>query len=238
MKKIFAFAFVVSILSGCDKDDEVYSLGNALNVPVQNLVSISSISKPQLEADSLGITVIEVKLHPEADSFAKNIYFTTSKGLFLNGRQADSVRANSNGIATISLLSNDFGTANIRVQSKQIQVDGIVNFTPSLPDDMLMTADNYIGDTLQSFTVTNKLFRNPGRGKVSDPVKVFYSVVPDVPGSPDLVYPPFAFSSGKETAITILNPLRALGRYRVHAKTVAASAPTDTIRRSILLTIQ
>lgn len=238
MKYLLLFFFILCLLTSCERDDEVYSSGNTDGVQITTLLRISSISKIQIEADSLTITTIEIALHPEADSSARNIFFTTSRGLFSNGRQSDSIRANSYGIAKIDLISNEFGDARITIQSKSVLIDTSIVFQQSLADDMLMSADKYVGDTTESFTIYNSLFRNPGRGKISDPLKVFYSITADNVSSPALIFPPFSFSANKTSSIEILNPLKGKGRYKIEAKTVSASNINDTIRRNIFIEIQ
>ena len=226
------------LIFSCKKDDDIYSQGNAGGPPVSTLIQIVKVSKTTLEADSATVSTIEVNIHPETDSTSRVIFFTTTLGNFLNGKTSDTARADAYGHASVSLLSNSTGTANIRARVKFVTVDTTVNFTQALPDDMLMTADKYIGDTNAVFTVSNNLFRNSGRGKVTDPVKVFYSVTPELLTSPPLIYPQFAFSTGRRASIIILNPAKGKGNYRIDSKVVSALVPTDTIRRSITITIQ
>lgn len=234
MKYLFIVFFLIFI--SCKKDDKVYSLGNEDGAQLSSLIHVSNISKIQVQADSLTTTTIEISINPEADSIAKNILLTTSLGTFPSGSNKDTLRANSYGIAKVDLLSNVFGTAMITVQSKSIVVDTNIVFQQSLPDDILMVADKYVGNNTDTFIITTSLFRNPGRGQVSDPVKIFYVITPENPNSPALVYPQFSFSTTKKSTITILNPLKGKGNYKIEAKTVSAN--NDTLSRNISIKIQ
>jgi hypothetical protein len=242
MKTLIYFATLITAITvfifSCKKDDDIYSQGNPGGTSVSTLIKIVKVSKTILDADSASVSIIEVNIHPETDSASRIMIFTTTLGSFLNGKTSDTARADAYGHAFVSLLSNSTGTANIRARVKFVTVDTTVTFTQALPDDMLMTADKYIGDTNAVFTITNNLFRNSGRGKVTDPVKVFYSVTPELLTSPPLIYPQFAFSTGRRASIIILNPAKGKGNYRVDSKVVSALAPTDTIRRNVTITIQ
>lgn len=226
------------LIFSCKKDDDIYSQGNAGGPPVSTLIQIVKVSKTTLEADSATVSTIDININPETDSASRVIIFTTTLGNFLNGKTSDTARADAYGHASVSLLSNTTGTANVTARVKFVTVGTAVTFTQALPDDMLMTSDKYIGDTNAVFTISNNLFRNSGRGKVTDPVKVFFSITPDLPSSPTLIYPQFGFSTGRKTSITVLNPAKGKGNYRVDSRVVSATSPTDTIRRSITITIQ
>jgi len=242
MKPLISSAILITVVTAfifsCKKDDDIYSQGNPGATGVSAIIQISKLSKITLDADSADITVIEVNIHPETDSASRVIFFTTTLGNFLNGKIMDTVRADAHGHGSVYLLSNSAGAAKVTARVKYVVVDTTITFTQALPDDMLMTADKYIGDTNAVFTVSNALFRNAGRGKVTDPVKVFYTITPELLTSPALIYLQFAFSVGRKTSITILNPAKGKGNYRVDSKTVSAVAPTDTIRRNIVITIQ
>jgi hypothetical protein len=237
MKKILVYLSMLCFsVAACKRDDEVYSVGNEKGPPISGLLAIKSISRIQLEADSTTTTVIEFTVNTEADSANRYISLQTSLGKFLNGRTTDTLRINADGTAKASLLSNTTGTAMISARVKSINVDTTVSFTPSLPDDMLLSANNYVTDTTGSIMVSADLFRNPGRGNVSDPVKTFFTVTSLSGSTQALVYPQFAFSSNKSASITISNPFKATGQFRVDAKT--PSAQGDTIRRNLVFTIQ
>jgi hypothetical protein len=237
MKKLLILLSILSLFfSSCHRDDEVYSAGNGSAAITSDLLAIKSISRTQIEADSAASTVIEFKVNIEADSANRYISLQTSLGKFLSGKTTDTVRADAYGIAKAALLSAVPGTAMVTAKVKSVVVDTSVNFTPSLPDDMLLSASNYVADTTGNIVISADLFRNPSRGIVSDPVKVFYAVSSLSGATPPLVYPQFAFSSNKSASITISNPFKATGQFRVDAKT--PSAQGDTIRRNLVFTIQ
>jgi hypothetical protein len=228
-------AFVLSI-TACKKDDDVYAAGNPDATPTSTLLSIKSVSKTSIEADTASITTIEAAILPETDSNARAVIFSTTLGNFKNGKTSDTVKANAYGIAVTNLLSNTAGTAKISLRVKSVMVDTTVTFTQALPDDMLMTADRYVGDSAASFTIFNPLFRNPGRGKPTDPVKVFYTITPIGAALPVLVYPPFAFSINRQASIVITNPQKVKGEYIVEAQTISANG--STLRRTVTIKIQ
>lgn len=237
MKKLFLFLSILCfVFAACDRDDEVYSAGNKNATATSDLLKIKSISRLQTEADSAATIVFEYKLNIEADSVNRYVLLQTSLGNFLNGKAIDTVRADAYGIAKASLLSPKSGTAIITARLKSVVIDTSVTFTPALPDDMLLSANNYVLDTNSNIIVSADLFRNPGRGIVSDPVKVSFSVSSLSGATQTLIYPSFAFSSDKKAVITIANPFKATGQFKVDAKT--PSAQGDTIRRNLVFTIQ
>lgn len=239
MQKIYFFILGYTFFFiGCKKEDDVYSVGNPSGVPLADIIKITSVSKLTLEADSLTFSTIEVMINPEASSSNRKVAFTTTNGVFLNGKTTDSVIVNSSGVARVSLLSSKAGVAIVAAKISSYTRDTVINFTASLPDDMLMSASKYVLDTTESFTVTNKLFRNPGKGKVTDPVKVFYEVTPEIINTGSLIYSQFAFSANRETSISISNPFKLKGRFIVTSKTVSASGNSDTLKRSFIIEIK
>ena len=79
------------------------------------------------------------------------------------------------------LTSKKTGKSDIRATVKSYTIDTMVVFQPALPQDLMVSADLYVVDTTQSVKITALLSRDPFKGQVSDPVKVFYAVTPDNP---------------------------------------------------------
>jgi hypothetical protein len=220
---------------GCKKEDDMYSTGNREAVPLSEIISFISVSPVQLEADSATACTINVQIHPETASGNRNVKFITDNGVFANGDTMQIVTANSEGKASARLVSNIPKKTIVRVKVLDaFVIDTAITFTPALPDDMLLSADTYQGDTSTQFRITSELFRNPQRGKVSDPVKVLFSVVA-LDTTINLVYPIFAFSADQAATITLLNPFHAGGRFNVTAKTPTAAG--DSLTRTILVIV-
>lgn len=222
----------------CNKEDDIYSPGNSQGTPISDIIKITNVSRLTIEADTLTVSVIEVEIHPEASEDNRKIAFSTSLGNFQNGKNTDTITVNASGKATISLLSGVTGIALVSAKVSSYSVDTTITFTTSLPDDMLIEASKYVIDSSETITITSQLFRNPGRGKVSDPVKIYYDIIPDGGGVSPLIYPSFAFSKNREALVKISNPLNWKGRYQVVSKTISAQSPSDTIQRSLFIQIK
>jgi hypothetical protein len=201
------------------------------------IVRISSLSAKSVEADSVSTCLITVQLASTLSPGENAVVFYTNLGQFPNGLTRDTAVADADGVAVMPLTSDAAGDAMIRAAIDEITVDTSIGFTPALPDDMLCTANQYTGPDSVDFIMTCNLYRNPGRGKVTDPIKVLFSFTPAVGNnaSPALLVPSFANSGGGIITNNIQNPYRDTGTF-----VIQAAAPLDngsTLYRSVTLII-
>ncbi len=235
MKFLLLF-FAALLFFGCIKrDDDLYSVGNPIGAQVADIIKITSVSKTGIEADNVTSSVITIKINPETDTLARMISVTTSLGTFQNGKTADIVTADANGIATVTLISPKPGITSFSAKIKSWSIDTTVTFIPALPDDMLVSVDNSVVDTNASITITDVLTRNPFRGSISDPCKVSFIVMPAL-GSAALVCTPFSLSADKKATATITNPTHVKGSFQVQAATMSSKG--DTLKRMANFIIQ
>lgn len=235
--KFFLLLSICGMGLACEKvDDDKYVLNNPNGITASEIIMITGLDKDSVEADGESRQAIYLKIHPEADLSSRQVRLTTTLGQFVNGRQTDTIIPNASGKATFYLTSNIPGMARVYVQIKNIVIDTLFQFKPALPQDMILTAAKYVIDTSETVSVTASLFRNSFKGKVSDPVKVFYTVTPDVPQSAPLIYPAFDFTQAGKSTIMIANPYFLKGRFKVQATTLGANF--DTIRRELFIRIQ
>jgi hypothetical protein len=231
---LFILLFIAG-LDSCKKDDDVYALNNPRGIQLNSIISFKSLSAISLEADGVSQSLIAIQINPETDPAFRQIMLTTTIGNFSNGRQTDTITANGSGIALFTLSSTKTGKAKITAAVKSYTVDTAVFFQPALPQDLLLTADLYVLDTTQSVKVTTLLSRDPFKGVVSDPVKVFYSVIPDNPQPESLIYPGFDYSNQEKSTIIISNPFLLTGGFKVEATTLSANGVS--LKKSININI-
>lgn len=221
------------LLGGCERDDEIFDLNSNGGVPLGNVIKFSGVSSGSVLADSLSFTLIKVQVSQNADSLYRSVVLTTTLGVFANNNDTITLPVNALGEAAVQLISDKPGTAQIRATVKNIPIDTTVVFTPALPEDMILSADDYLLDTTQSINVTSTLFRNTGIP--SDNLKVLFKATADTAGR-FLVVPPFAFSNNGTASVTITNPFHYRDWFTIEAKT--ASAKGDTLVRTIRVRIQ
>jgi hypothetical protein len=195
----------------------------------------NSLSALSVEADSVSTCRITVQL---GQTSPIAVVFYTNLGLFPNGLSKDTALADAEGMAFMPLLCGTAGDAMISAVYDGTTIDTSINFTPALPDDMLCTANQYSGPDSVDFDMTCVLSRNPGRGKVTDPIKVLFTFTPamDSTGGPALIVPAFANSAGSVVTDSIENPYRNTGSF-----VIQASAPLDngsTLYRSVTVIIK
>ena len=218
----------------CKRDDDVYSINAANGPQLNDIIRFSSISRMQLDADSTTESTITVRLDPEVAP--TSIVFKTSKGVFDNGDTTQTIASNSQGIASVNILGDKTGTARVSATVKTYKIDTALTFIPALPDDIIVTADAYTVDTSVSINIITTLVRNPGRGKVSAPLKVYYATVQVDSNTQKLVFPPFSFTKQDQGTAAINNPFKVNTSFTFQAKVVSASG--DTLRRNVFLRIQ
>lgn len=220
-------------LSACERDEELFDLNSRNGVPLSNVIKFSNISSGSVLADSMSFTLIKVQVSQNADSLYRSVVLTTTLGTFPNNTNTITLPINALGEASVQLISDKPGTAQIRATVKNVPIDTTVVFIPALPDDMTLTADDYTLDTTQSINVTARLFRNIGLP--SDNLKVLFKATGDNPTN-FLVVPPFAFSNNGTASVTISNPFHYKDWFTIEAKT--ASAKGDTLVKTIRVRIQ
>jgi hypothetical protein len=227
----------ILILSGqaCQKDDDRYAVGTNNGIALAQVIAFTQVSPTNLEADSASLCTISVKIDRHASASNRNVRFYTDCGLFTNGDTVQIITANSEGNATAYLLSDKARKANIRVSvMNTYTIDTVINFLPARPDDLLLVADSYEGETDTNFQITSSLYRDPQRGLPSDPMKVLFTVVP-LDTNINLIYPAFSLTENQVATITLENPFEVSGRFSVTAKTAAAIG--DSISRTIQIRI-
>ncbi|MCO5947121.1 hypothetical protein [Mucilaginibacter flavidus] len=236
MKNIaYLLLCVLALATACKRDDDVYTIGNKNGIQSAGLFKIAGISSLQQEADTESLIAIKLKISGNADTVSHTIHLSTTLGAFVDGKASTTIIANSLGEATAFLKSGKTGIAQLTFSVQNLSIDTVVTFIAAQPDDILLAADLYSGDTSTSFNLTTTLSRNPGKGIVSDPVKVWYTVSPSAPGA-TLVCPAYASSaSGVATAI-VNNPYKITGTFTIQAKTVNGAG--DTLRKSVILLVK
>lgn len=221
------------LLSACERDEDLFDLNSKDGVPLANVIKFATISSGTVLADSVSFALIKVQVSQNADSVNRSVVLTTTLGAFPNNSNTITLPVNALGEASVQLISDKPGTAQLRATVKNIPVDTTIVFLPALPDDMILRADNYVVDTLHSITVTSQLFRNTGF--TSDNLKVLFKATPDNAGN-ILVLPPFAYSNNGTASVTISNPFHYRDWFTIEAKT--ASAKGDTLVKTIRVRIQ
>ena len=227
---------LILVLDSCKKDEDVYSLNNPDGVKLKSIIYFSSLSATSLEADGVSQSLVNIQINPEADPGSRQIILSTTTGNFANGRSTDTITANAAGQASFVLTSKKTGKSDIRATVKSYTVDTMVVFQPALPQDLMVSADLYVVDTTQSVKITTLLSRDPFKGQVSDPVKVFYAVTPDNPQPGTLIWPDFDYSDQGKSTITVSNPFLLKGGFKIEATTLSASG--TSLKQSVHIIIR
>jgi hypothetical protein len=191
-------------------------------VPVDTVIHITALSAPTLEADSVSTCLITVQLHPTTTPRENFVVFNTTLGQFPNGQKTDTAAVDVYGVAVLPLLSNTVGSALISATVDAISVDATVSFIPALPDGMYCVATPSMGSDSINFQLICDLYRNPGRGKVTDPIQVSFSLLPPVTGNygaPMLSYPPVATSISGVVTDSVKDPFYNKGSFVIVAAT-------------------
>ncbi len=223
------FGFLPLLFFACQKDPD--NIGDKGGTTVSGIIAIKSLSALQVEADSATPCQIAVQINPNTDSVSRSVIFTTSNGTFSNSTMSDTVTPDANGIATASFVSNIPGDAKVTADLQSYIVDTVIEFTPALPDRMLVTSSAYTGRSSDTITIDCDLFRNITKGKVSDPVEVSFKQSPSSSPGQGLVFAPFAASAAGKASVMIFNPYQITGTFQLIASTPADSGGTlvDTV---------
>lgn len=223
------------LIVSCKRDDDVYTIGGKNGQAPTRFLTITTLSATQQEADTASLITINLQIAANADSASHTITINTSLGKFSNGKATGTITAGADGKASISLHSGTLGNAQLSFTAKNITVDTTIKFIAALPEDMLLTADKYSGDSTSTFGLSTTLVRNTGKGIVTDPVKVFYSVRPASPGA-TLVLPTFSESIKGTADCIVSNPYKVKGRFTIMAASPKAGG--DTLRKYITLIVK
>lgn len=235
--KMMMYILALVVLTSCTKEeDDEYALNNPDGFSANSLIYFKHIDSLNIEADGVTYSTIAVQIHPETDTQYRQISLKTTAGKFSNGRTTDTITVNAEGVGYFSITSNVPKRARISAMVRSYSIDTIIDFRPALPDALSISADNFVVNTTQSVSVTTTLIRDSFRGTVSDPIKVFYVVKPLTSQSYPLIFPDFAVSSQGASVITISNPFKITGDFKVEAKTLSASK--DTIRKQLTFRIE
>jgi hypothetical protein len=228
--KIRYFVLLSLVLYSCIKEDDYYSLNNPDGLKIESIFYFGEIKSTNIEADGISKYQMKIHVHPESTAENREIALETSLGLFPNGKNTDSIVVDANGEGIIYLNSTIPGEAKITAKVKTFVIDTTVNFIPSLPHDLLISLDKYQIDSSQSIEITTLLFRDPFFGEISNPVKIYYSVISDTIQPSSLIFPAISQSEDNLSTVTITNPFYLKGDFKVEVKTL--SSKSDTIRRT------
>lgn len=235
-KNIIIFLALVFLVISCQKQDDLYSTQNPIGPQIGDIISFQTVSSNQTDADGVSLCTIKVKINPEADAANRAVVFkVTGSARFTNGNSIDTINANTQGFAIASFYNNKEEAVQLKASVLTYIIDTTVSFVKALPDDMVLTADDYVLDTGQAVHLTSRLYRNAGRGEATDGAKVFFTITP-LDTAINFIYQPFSFSKNQVAADTAINPFRVGGRFRVDSKTVSALG--DTLRKTINIIVR
>ncbi len=234
---LIAAACCLLCMASCKKEDDEYRRGGDDGPAISSLIRFTEITPGVLPADTVSTAKITIAIDAQADSASRYVTFHTTGGLFGNEDTVQTVQVNAYGIGTVLMHGHTAGRAMVRAEVRGIAIDTAIILSPARPQDMQLVADKYTGDTTDSFTVTASLFRAIDKGKVSDPSRVYFSVISNDTSANKLIIPRFADSEAGKASITIRNPFGTKGKYTIQAVT-AFDNTSDSIRREIAIVIQ
>ncbi len=224
-------AFTFLLFASCEKQDDLYSQQNPLGPQIGDIISFQTVSSSTVDADGASLCTIKVKINPEADAANRAVVFkVTGTAKFTNGDTMVTIAANTQGFATASFYNTKAEAVQVKASILTYVVDTAINFKMALPDDMQLTASNYVLDSSQTVHITAKLLRNAGRGVATDGAKVFFKIIP-LDTVINFIYQPFQFAQNQIAADTATNPFKAGGRFKIETRTVSAIG--DTLLKSI-----
>lgn len=223
---------IMSFFSGCDKDDDVYTINHNQGPAVGSLISFKSISELMAEADGESFISVVMNIHAETAEKIRGVKITSSIGTFSNGETSDSIGADATGQVEFQIKSDTPGQARVSATVKNVTVDTILTFEPALPHDIAVTFDKYVAAATDNIIVTCELKRLPFKGEVSDPISVSFEVIPETSGTGNesLVYPEFVYSEENKAVITISNPFELTGGFFLEASSMSADGEVITNR--------
>lgn len=212
--KLFISAMALFLFAGCVHQDDYYNGGDKMKT-VGDFFTIENISDTVALADSLSTVLIKVKVKTNNSDTSRNVTFQTSLGKFSNGTQEISVKTTSVGFASATLFSNEQGDATVTVTDLNLIIDTIVHFRQAPPDDLILTANEYVVDSTQTISLTCFALRD--RGVVTDGVKINFKVVDKLDSSLSLVVNPISFTKARKAVVTVSNPFHLHGKFIAEA---------------------
>lgn len=210
----YLFALCCLLSQACKKDDDIYSVGSKNSTSVDQIIKVTNVSENTIPADLLSKSIISLHITPDALAANRVVTLSTTLGKFANGEKTTSVSADAYGNTQFSISSGEPGIAVITASVKSVSITQQITFISAMPDDLILSADKYLLDPTGSANITVKLFRNPGSGTVSDPVKVNFSISGP---SDNLVIAPFSYSANGTATAVLANPFGAKGTFLLTA---------------------
>lgn len=235
---ILIIGTVLLCMSSCQKQDDLYSQQNPIGPQIGDIISFQTVSSTNVDADGVSLCTVKVKINPEADAANRAVVFkVTGNAKLTNGDTVQTITANTQGFATASFYNAKAETVQLKASVLTYSIDTDINFKTALPDDMQLTADDYVLDsaTAQPVVITAKLLRNAGRGLVTDGAKVFFKITP-LDTAINFIYQPFQYAQNQIAVDTATNPFKVGGRFRIETKTVSAIG--DTLFKSINIIVR
>ncbi len=231
-------ASILLLIVSCDKQDDLFSQQNPIGPQIGDIISFQTVSSTTIDADGVSLCTIKVKINPEADAANRAVVFkVTGSAKLTNGDTIQTITANTLGFATASFYNTKAEAVQLKASVLNYSIDTAINFKTALPDDMQLTADNYVLDsaTAQPVVITAKLLRNAGRGLVTDGAKVFFKITP-LDTTINFIYQPFQYAQNQIAVDTATNPFKVGGRFRIETKTVSAIG--DTLIKTINIIVK
>lgn len=222
------------LFTACEKDDDIYSQGSKDATEIDQILSITAISDSTITADGQTTSKISLKITQDAGLSNRTVMLSTDLGVFSNGEATETVTVDAYGNGQFQISSNKTGKATIMATLKNTKVRTMINFIPALPNDMLISADKYVLNPQESANITVALSRDPGKGVVSDPVKVSFSIIGT--NADLLIIPPFARSDSGAANVALSNPFGIKGNFAITAS--AVNQDNTPFSRTIRIQIQ
>jgi len=204
------------------------TIGNPKATPLSDIIHFSKVTD-SATADSENSALITVHINPISDSMQRQITIRTTLGHFPNNDTTMNLTVDGYGDVNVPLVSSKAGLALIRASTGQYSVDTSIVFSIALPDDMTLVSDKYVIDATVTASLTCSLFRN--NGQPTDPIKVWFQVIPDSIGLSPLIAPAFVYTTNHTGTTSLSNPYHSQGWFTVTAYTLLTA--TDTLKRNI-----
>ncbi|CAC9975938.1 hypothetical protein [Flavobacterium panici] len=234
--KVLKAILVIAVFISCDRQDDEFAINNSNGFLPESIIHFKKIDLANVEADGVSYSTVSIQINPEANIANEKVGLSTTTGKFVNGRKTDTITVNAYGVGYFTITNEKPERARITATVKSFSIDTIVNFQPALPHDILISADHFVIEPAQTITISASLIRDSFKGKVSDPIKVFYDVTPLTSQPNILIYPNFVMSSQGVSNAIISNPFNLTGDFKVNIKTL--SPAKDTLRKSMTFRIQ
>lgn len=232
IKNYWWILFTVIHITSCGKQES--ELFKEFHDPnnISDVIRFNSIEPINIPADSMSSTMIHFKISSNADSINRIVLLTSNMGRFINGNDSIYVNANASGNGFVELFSSsNTGITKISATVKNIRIDTTIVFETAFPEDITVSASNYI---LESGDVTYvKVQSYRIKGNTSNNLKVNFEVQHDNPSTVYPILPKFSVFDNNVCSIKVENPFQAEGDYYILAK--VPSSQSDTLTEKIKL---